>query len=171
VNDDIDPAPVRDTLFMRVAAFVGDLGSPFYDEERRRDVWNEASAVGLQIVLWLGTLAATVAVWLVGADAVPYALTIFAIAGLAGLVTITYATRLGVEVDHQQLATVRLVPYTVLLTLFSIGIARSGIHRDRDSAWESFQYGAIQGASVTWAILTVVFLVMAVRARRHRAPA
>ncbi|MBK5221936.1 MAG: hypothetical protein JJE52_03485 [Acidimicrobiia bacterium] len=45
----------RDTLFMRTAARIGDLGSPLYDEERRRDVWNEASAVGFQIMLWSAT--------------------------------------------------------------------------------------------------------------------
>ena len=37
---------------IRVAQFIGDFGNPFYDEERQRDVWNEACAFGLQLLLW-----------------------------------------------------------------------------------------------------------------------
>ncbi len=36
---------------VRSAELIGDLGNPFYAEERQRDVWNEASAVGLQLLL------------------------------------------------------------------------------------------------------------------------
>ncbi len=32
------------SLFVRAAAAVGDLGNPFYDEERQREVWNEAAS-------------------------------------------------------------------------------------------------------------------------------
>ena len=43
----------RSGWFVTAAGIVGDLGSPFYREERRRDVWNEASAVvmGLPVPL------------------------------------------------------------------------------------------------------------------------
>jgi hypothetical protein len=37
--------------FVRVAAVIGDLSNPFYGEERQRDVWNEASAVALQVLI------------------------------------------------------------------------------------------------------------------------
>jgi hypothetical protein len=53
----------RDGWFVRAAGMVGDLGSPYYREERQRDVWNEAAAVGLQVVLWLGLGAAAAMVW------------------------------------------------------------------------------------------------------------
>ena len=43
---------VRHDPFVRAARFVGDLGNPFYEEERQRDVWNEACAFGLQLLLW-----------------------------------------------------------------------------------------------------------------------
>ena len=42
----------RPDPFVRVAQFIGDFGNPFYDEERQRDVWNEACAFGLQLLLW-----------------------------------------------------------------------------------------------------------------------
>lgn len=61
-------------VFMRVASAIGDLGSPFYDEERQRDVWNEASAVGFQAMLWSSLVAANVMIWVGGAAASPYTL-------------------------------------------------------------------------------------------------
>src|SRR5690606_20248383 len=123
----------RDTTFMRAAARIGDLASPFYEEERQRDVWNEASAIGFQLQLWLGAVAATVAVWWVGADAVPYALVLLAITTLASGVSITYAARLGVEVEDRHLNHHRLVPYAALLALFVGGLARAGAPYPRDS--------------------------------------
>ncbi len=57
--------------FVRAAAVIGDLSNPFYREERQRDVWNEASAVALQVLLWLSWLAATAAVWIMGAPRCP----------------------------------------------------------------------------------------------------
>lgn len=64
-HDEKDP---RESVFVRLAAGVGDLGNPFYREEPQRDVWNEASAVGMQLTLWAGMAAATVMVWLGGAQ-------------------------------------------------------------------------------------------------------
>jgi hypothetical protein len=98
-RDDDPPAPSTGTSgwFLRAAAFVGDLTSPFYDEERQRDVWNEASAVGLQFLFWSGLVAATAMVWIGGGPAVPYALILFLLVGLAALVTLEYARRHGVE--------------------------------------------------------------------------
>lgn len=62
----------RDSWFVRAAAAVGDLGNLFYREERRRDVWNEASAVGFQLMLWLGLAAAAAMIWIGGPPALPY---------------------------------------------------------------------------------------------------
>lgn len=62
---------------------MADLGSPFYREERQRDVWNEASAVGHQLVLWLGMVTAAAMVWIGGATALPYAVTLYAVIGVS----------------------------------------------------------------------------------------
>ena len=50
--------------FVQAAAVIGDLSNPFYREERQRDVWNEASAVAFQVLIWLHLLAATAVVWI-----------------------------------------------------------------------------------------------------------
>lgn len=136
----------RDTTFMRTAARIGDLSSPFYDEERRRDVWNEASAVGFQLQLWLGTLAATVAVWTIGEAAVPVALAVLGIATVSSAVVMVYAARLGVEVDDAEMDLRRLTPYLVLLALFVVGLLRAGAPYVRDGFWGSFRYGMAVGA-------------------------
>jgi len=81
--------------FVRVAGVVGDFGNPFYGEERQRDVWNEASALGLQVIVWGGLLASTVLVWVVGSAAVPYALGFLALVAFAAVVASVYARRLG----------------------------------------------------------------------------
>lgn len=86
--------------FVRVAGVVGDFGNPFYGEERQRDVWNEASALGLQVIVWGGLLASTVLVWVVGSAAVPYALGFLALAAFAAVVASVYARRLGVSVEN-----------------------------------------------------------------------
>ena len=40
-----------DDTFTRATSTVADFDSPFYAEERQRDVWNEASAIGLLILV------------------------------------------------------------------------------------------------------------------------
>lgn len=45
-HEDETTLAATDGVFMPVAAVLGDLDRPFYAEERERDVWNEASAVG-----------------------------------------------------------------------------------------------------------------------------
>jgi hypothetical protein len=82
--------------FVRAAAVIGDLSNPFYGEERQRDVWNEASAVALQVLIWLHLLAATAVVWIVGADALPYVYALLAMMGIAGWIAILYSWSLGV---------------------------------------------------------------------------
>jgi len=116
----------QDDWFVRAAGMVGDLGNPFYREERERDVWNEASAVGLQLVLWLGLVAAAGMVWLGGAPALPYAIVVFVIVGAGSGVGLLYAHRLGVRVSATgRVLRLRLVPYVALVVLFLFGALRA----------------------------------------------
>lgn len=103
-----------------------DLGNPFYREEPQRDVWNEASAVGLQRVLWLGLGTAAAMVWLGGTPALLYAFAVFVVLGAAAGVSLFYAHKLGVRVDDAgRVLQLRLVPYLVLLVLFFVGVVRA----------------------------------------------
>ncbi|WP_245819671.1 hypothetical protein [Rhodococcoides yunnanense] len=52
--------------FIRAMRFVGDLDDEFYDDELHRDVWNEASAVGFQLFVWVSLVAAAILPWVAG---------------------------------------------------------------------------------------------------------
>ena len=151
----------RGGWFVAAAGAVGDLDHPFYAEERQRDVWNEASAVGLQLALLLGLAAATAMLWLGGGEALPYAATLLAVLSATAGVTLAYARRLGVRVepDVEGLLRLRLVPYGVLLVLFLVAAVRSA---PADGFGAGFARGAVLGS-----VLAVVGLaVSALRARR-----
>lgn len=141
---------------MRSARAVGDLGNPFYAEERQRDVWNEASAVGLQLAVWLMLLAATVMVWVGGRDAVPYALAVVLVTGAVAWTTILYALALGVDASSpQHILRPRLLPYLALLVLLVVGTVRA-----LGQVSTSVAAGAAVGAGVA-----VAALMLAKRAR------
>jgi hypothetical protein len=147
--------------FVRAAAAIGDLGSPFYREERQRDVWNEASAVGLQSLLLLALAAATGMVWLGGASALPYAFTVLGVVAVASWVAVLYAAALGVTVDDAGLLRLRLVPYGVLMVLFLAGAARvapSG----------GFLGGLVVGGAFGGAVGLLFVLWSGLRARRRQ---
>ena len=124
--------------FVRVAAFLGDLGNPFYREERQRDVWNEASAVALQVVVVLSLLAATAAVWIVGADAVPYVTALLVIVGIAGWVAIFYAWSLGVHAeDPQRMWRPRMIPHLAVLALLAAGLVHATAQDTPSDDWST----------------------------------
>jgi len=162
---DVDADDVQDDWFLRAAARVGDLTSPFYREERQRDVWNEASAVGLQLMLWLGLAASTAMVWIGGQESLPYAITLFCLVGAVSWVSLVYARRLGVAVEAPaRVLTPRLVPYLLLLAAFLAGVVRAA---PDDGFPGGFAYGAAGGAALAVAAL----VVSGARARRRAAAA
>lgn len=152
----------RDGWFVRAAALVGDLGNPFYGEERQRDVWNEASAVGLQLVLWLGLAAAAAMSWLGGAPVLPYAVLLLIVLGTASWVTVLYARRLGVHGDEAgRVLRLRLLPYGALLVLFLAGALRAA---PPDGFGAGFAQGMLAGSALAVAALAWSGL----RARRRQ---
>jgi hypothetical protein len=151
----------RDGWFVRAASAMGDLGNPFYLEERQRDVWNEASAVGLQLVLWLGLGTAAAMVWLGGRPALPYAFAVFAIVSVSSGVSLLYANKLGVRVDDAgRVLRLRLVPYVVLLVLFFVGVVRA-------APSSGFGAGLAWGTPVGGVVAVLSLVRSELRARRR----
>lgn len=135
---------------LRAARVVGDFGNPFYDEERQRDVWNEASALGLQLVLWLTLSGCAVAVWTDGRQAVPYVVGALAVVGVASTAAVAYAVALGVEpVPGLRVVRLRLVPYLLLLAVVAAGLVQAG------GTSSSFGRGLLVGAGVAVVALAV----------------
>ena len=105
--------------FDRLTTRIGDLDHPLYAEERQRDVWNEASAVGFQLLLWALLVAAVVSVWVGGADAVPYTLGMTLPIGLASIVAVSYAARRGVDLRAAGI----LDPVATVATAVRVGLS------------------------------------------------
>jgi hypothetical protein len=156
-NEDVETGN-RYGWFLRAAGAIGDLGNPFYREERQRDVWNEASAVGFQATLMLSLAAATAMVWIGGASGLPYAAALFGVVGVASWLTMLYAWALGVTIDDADLLRLRLVPYAGLIVAFLVGAARvapSG----------GFLGGAVWGGVLGGSVALVFLLWSGVRGR------
>jgi hypothetical protein len=154
-----------DNWLVRGAAVIGDLSNPFYAEERQRDVWNEASAVALQVMLWLSLAGATGAAWFVGAAAVPYIYALLGIIGVASWIAILYSWSLGVQVDNRAwLSRKRMVAVVVLALLLAAGLFRATTS-DVDFDWSTIA-GMITGAGV----VLIVALLASRYARRRFSP-
>jgi hypothetical protein len=158
---------VNESRFVRWAGVVGDLGSPFLAEERQRDVWNEASAVGLQASIWLTMSVSAGSLWIGGASALPYSLAMVATMAAASVITLRYAEHLGVRtVSRKWLSKRRLVLSWVTSLVFAGGMVRA--------VWgyPSFRNGMVVGLCVGLA-LSAVLALRALRAadRAERAEA
>jgi hypothetical protein len=142
---------LQSSPFVRAARFIGDFGNPFYEEERHRDVWNEASAFGFQLFLISTLLFSTVCTWLVGRPALPYVQVGVLLTGVISWATILYAQRLGVDVlQSARLNRARMVPFTVLAVVLVVGMLRaSGAGSSWDAATAA---GAVTGAALALAL-------------------
>ncbi|MCU1669529.1 MAG: hypothetical protein JWP40_2456 [Blastococcus sp.] len=140
--------------FVRAAAVIGDLSNPFYAEERQRDVWNEASAVALQVLIWLQLLAATAAVWIAGATAVPYVSALIGMAGVAGWVAVLYSWSQGVAVQKcPRTSWRRMGPLLGVVGLLAAGLVRAELAHASVDGWSTVS-GVATGIVVTAALLT-----------------
>ena len=150
-------SPTQQGPLVRMAHFVGDFSSPFYAEERQRDVWNEASAFGFQLVIWLTVTVGTAAVWLVGAAAVPYVGAVLVLLGVVCGLTVAYAQHLGVDLTRRDhMARWRMLPYALLVVALAVGVLRA-------------QGGPVEASTVAGLATGAgsVLLVMAVVHRRR----
>jgi hypothetical protein len=126
----------RPDPLVRIAQIVGDFGNPFYDEERQRDVWNEACAFGFQLLLWLTLFTASGVVWVVGGPAVPYVEGALVLLGSVCVLTVAYAHRRGVRItEPSRLLRLRLLPYVALLGVLLVGIGRASA--DSRASWSA----------------------------------
>jgi hypothetical protein len=138
------------SALLRAARVVGDFGNPFYEEERQRDVWNEASAFGLQLVLWLGLGGCAVAVWTGGRGSLPYVVGALVVLGVASAGAVVYALALGVEpTSGVRVLRPRMVPYLVLVALVAAGLVHTG------GSSTSFGRGLLVGAGCGTVVLAV----------------
>ncbi len=172
LDDDLHDDPRR-SRFVRAAAVVGDLDSPFYAEERDRDVWNEASAVGFQVFLWGVPLVGAAALWIAGAAAL---LPVGLVLGLwvaGAVVTLAFARRFDVDPSTRTpLIAGRRAMFAAVFALLGTGVVRAALDLEvaGSTPATSFVRGMGQGMAVTAAVLSLLLVALLVRDRfrRHR---
>ncbi|MBD8505799.1 DUF2029 domain-containing protein [Hoyosella sp. G463] len=143
---------MSNSVFIRAMHAIGDFESPFYSEERDRDVWNEASAAGFQLMLWSGLVAAVALPWIAGSTGTWIAMGILVVVGAISWCTMLYASALNVDpMARTRLGARAILAFTlVIAAIISIAIhlrsTYSGASGVAGSLTDGFLTGAIIGA-------------------------
>ncbi|KQU61051.1 hypothetical protein ASG84_00435 [Rhodococcus sp. Leaf278] len=90
------------SAFVTASRFIGDLDDEFYADELQRDIWNEASAVGFQSLLWIGLISGAVLPFAAGVTGAWIALGLFLVLMSVSLVVSGYARVRGVDMYAAQ---------------------------------------------------------------------
>lgn len=155
----------------RAMRFVGDLDDEFYDDEHQRDVWNEASAIGMQAYQWCVLIAAAILPWAAGRVGAWIALGLLAVWLVTSTLVQVYARARGVDLQV-------LVGYTkprviVAMVIYLVGmfgvIAQLlwGPHAFHDHP--SGVLGAVVGAAIGGSAGLLVVMRKRRRVRRREA--
>lgn len=123
------PAYTRPDLFERSSRWAGDLDHPFYDDERNRWVWYEASAIGFQIALFGSYLAGGVALLVGGIELLPWVLLMMAPAILGGSAVFIHARRHSAEyaTTLQDLRSSRGIAALGAILFFAVSVVVAGL--------------------------------------------
>ncbi|WP_068165200.1 DUF2029 domain-containing protein [Rhodococcus phenolicus] len=144
------------TAFIKAARVIGDLDDDFYRDERQRDVWNEASAVGFQLTQWIALAAAAVLPWAAGRVGAWVSLGIIVAWMVVSIATTGYARSQDVDVYA---SAKKWRPRAILAAaLYIVGVlgiyARLSTPLDQDPAtWFGAVVGGICGASAVFALI------------------
>jgi DNA segregation ATPase FtsK/SpoIIIE-like protein len=154
------------SVFDRITRTIGDLGSPFYAEERQRDVWNEASAVGLQVTLWSALVVAFAMSWFGAPAVVPWAVAVLAIVGASSWTVLLMVRRAGLTGWEDAPGGRQFRPRIAAFAVLYLGTVLGLLLRvpDRDGFVGGMRIGAGIGV-----VLAVVALLLGAWSARRRA--
>lgn len=111
----------------RALRWIGELDHPFYDDERQRHIWYEASTIGFQLFLFVNLALAAAMLWIGGRPALAYAIPLFVVQQFAGFPAVYYAKKRYAEYVPRkgEIFSGRNNLYFFLLLLFVGGIVRA----------------------------------------------
>lgn len=136
------------SAFIKTMRFVGDLDDEFYDDERQRDVWNEASAIGFQLFSWAAMIAAAVLAWTVGRTGAWIALGLLVALTSVTTLTIVYSWARGVNLyTASKIGRVRGFVVALVILVGYIGVLvklQPNMFADA-SSWAGGVTGAVVG--------------------------
>ncbi|OZF50927.1 DUF2029 domain-containing protein [Rhodococcus sp. 14-2470-1b] len=137
--------------FVKALRFVGDLDDEFYDDERQRDVWNEASAIGFQLFQWASLVSAAVLPWVAGSTGAWVGLGILVTLTVINVLTIGYSA--ARKVNLYTASKINRVRGLVVAVVLVIGYVGALIRVQPDtfsdaSSWAGGVVGAVVGGGV-----------------------
>lgn len=138
------------STMMKAMRFVGDLDDDFYKDERQRDVWNEASAVGFQFAYWITLIAAALLPWVAGRTGAWISLGLVIGWFVCSMVVLRYAQAHDVDVyaSMKGLQPRSLVAGSVYLIALIGVVAQLVAHPgDGIATWAGAGVGALLGAT------------------------
>jgi len=149
------PAMTGGSETERALRWVGCLDHPFYNDERQRFIWYEASTIAFQLSLMVNLAVLAAMAWIGGTDALPYIWPMFVAHNAVAIVAVVYAKRKSAEYTPtlDELRTSRQSAYTVLLAILAAGLVRAHwALRDSGGEEASGFFGGF-GEGVTWGII------------------
>lgn len=142
--------------------WIGDLDHPFYNDERQRFVWYEASAIGFQLLLMLQFVAGGLTLLIFGSPSWPYVMLALAPTLITTLVIIGYAGKHGAPyfATSSDLKRSRGILGAAIGLLWAAGALRAGLGSGGDVTWDlSTIAGIITGAVAVGLVVAAGFFV------------
>lgn len=153
------------SAFTKTMRFVGDLDDEFYDDERQRDVWNEASAIGFQLFCWSALLGAATLAWTANTTGAWIALGILVVFTLISYATLGYSAARGVNMyTAAKAGRLRVLAFGVISAVGYLGVLvrlQSDVY-SQVSSWAGAAVGAVAGGGL------VVLAIWQMRKRNAR---
>jgi hypothetical protein len=110
------------STFTAAMQYIGDLDDEFYEDERQRDVWNEASAIGFQLFVWTLLIAGSVLPWVAGVTGSWITLGVLAVFFTVSSMVLMYAKARGLDMyTSQSLARPRIYLCTGVYLIAAFG--------------------------------------------------
>ncbi|SNS62858.1 DUF2029 domain-containing protein [Rhodococcoides kyotonense] len=138
------------STFIKAMRFVGDLDDEFYDDERQRDVWNEASAIGFQLFQWASLISAAVLPWVAGTTGARVALGILLTLTVINVLAIGYAAARSVNLYTAKVNRIRGVVVAIVLLVGYLGalLKLQPETFSEASSWAGGVVGAVLGGGL-----------------------
>ncbi|WP_415394747.1 hypothetical protein ACMTN4_23390 [Rhodococcus globerulus] len=143
------------STMMKALRFVGDLDDDFYKDERQRDVWNEASAVGFQLAYWIALIAAAILPWVAGRTGAWISFGLIIGWFVCSMVVLRYAQAHDVDVYASMRVRARVLVAGSVYVIALIGVVAQLMARPGEgiATWAGRGVGALIG--LTAAVLVV----------------
>ena len=143
----------------RALRWIGDLDHPFYNDERQRFIWYEASTIGFQLVLYVTLAALAAMAWIGGTGSLLYVWPMYLLLHfVVPIVVVGYAKQKYAEYTPslRELLTPKHNLHLVLLAVLMAGLARAhwGLRTMAgDAPASGFFGGFVRGFS--WGLVTI----------------